>query len=181
MMAKNGTYYNIGNVNDRLTFQINEPVLHYDNGMFHTSIHFKCAPIKSSDDGKLVLLKRVKNRFYFDYYTTLACLHTVHCAAWQQDDSQLLSYDLSSLKNYEDDVDIVKGNVETLISVCKPLVNQPGWMAVGCPPGSGICKKITNQKKEIMVIIFQLGNIYFNVKASKYSSIRAYKIPIGVP
>ena len=72
---------NIGNVTDRLTIQNHEPVIHYDNGIFHTSIHFKCAPIKSVKSGQIVLLEKVKNHFYFDYFTTLACPFTVPCEA----------------------------------------------------------------------------------------------------
>ena len=30
-----------------VTIQADKPVLHYDHGSYHTSVHFKCASIKS--------------------------------------------------------------------------------------------------------------------------------------
>ena len=80
-MTKGTDIKNIGKVNDRLTLQNHEPVIHYDNDIFHTSIHFKCAPIKSVQSGRLVLLEKIKNHYYFDYFTTLACPYTVPCEA----------------------------------------------------------------------------------------------------
>ena len=47
MRDKDGKYFSIGDINDRITIQAGEPVLHYDNGSYHTSVHFKCASIKS--------------------------------------------------------------------------------------------------------------------------------------
>ena len=77
--AKGTETKNIGNVTDRLTLQNHKPVIHYDNGIYHTSVHFKCAPIRSLQDGQLVLLEQIKNHYYFDYFTTLACPYTVPC------------------------------------------------------------------------------------------------------
>ena len=151
--SKDGTYANIGLPNDRLTFEGYEPVLHYDNGLFHTSIHFICAPIKSANAGKLVMLNQIKNHFYFDYFTTLACLHTVHCASADGKSDHVLSYDLSGLKNYEEDINIVDpGNSKTILSVCKPLVNQDH---MDCPKGSAICKTIFDSNKKVEVTILK--------------------------
>ena len=77
--AKGTETKNIGYVTDRLTLQNHKPVIHYDNGIYHTSVHFKCAPIRSVQDGQLVLLEQIKNHYYFDYFTTLACPYTVPC------------------------------------------------------------------------------------------------------
>ena len=89
--------------------------------------------------GKLVLFERIKNTFYFDYFTTLACPHVVHCLATHEKIGDFLSYDLSMLKNYNNDVKLTDDESETIFSVCKPVVDQDLF---GCPVGSAICKKI---------------------------------------
>lgn len=135
-----GRYENLGSVNDRLTIQNNEPVLHYDNGNLHTTVHFKCAPIQSIHEGKLVLLERVKNHYYFDYFTSLACPFTVSCEAVNElSTSDELSYDLSGLKNYDSDIETQTGNEKVYFSVCKPLLLKENQ---GCPYGSAICSKV---------------------------------------
>ena len=150
MVLENGTYVNIGDVSDRLTLQDGEPVLHYDHGSYHTTVRFKCAPIKKLHNrykimemdkncdfhhflylffSRLVLLEKVKNHFYFDYFTPLACPFTVHCSA----SDEFWSYDLSALKNYEENLKVDN----TYFSVCKPLNSLSS-----CPPGSAICEQV---------------------------------------
>ena len=132
MVLGNGTYINIGDVNDRLTLQDGQPVLHYDHESYHTTVRFQCAPIRRLQNSRLVLLEKVKNHFYFDFFTPLACPFTVHCQALSSK-NEFWSYDLSALKNYQDDVKV--GN--TYFSVCKPL----SGMSSTCPPGSAICER----------------------------------------
>ena len=97
-----------------------------------------------------MLLEHLKNTFYFDYFTTLACPHTVHCVATQDKLGDFLSYDLSMLKNYNNDVKLSDLKSETLFSVCKPVVDQD---SSGCPVGSAICKKILNSEKKVKEVI----------------------------
>ena len=78
---------------------------------------------------RLVLLEKVKNHFYFDYFTPLACPFTVHCSA----SDEFWSYDLSALKNYEENLKVEN----TYFSVCKPLNSLSS-----CPPGSAICEQV---------------------------------------
>ena len=150
MVLGNGTYINIGDVNDRLTLQDGQPVLHYDHGSYHTTVRFQCAPIKRAQNSRLVLLEKVKNHFYFDFFTPLACPFTVHCQALSSPLDEFWSYDLSALKNYQDNVKV--GN--TYFSVCKPLsVTKESFMVTDeesghtydlsstCPPGSAICEQ----------------------------------------
>lgn len=72
-LVKDKGYKNIGNVNDRLTLQANEPVLHYDNEISHTSIHFKCPSGSDANSTYLVFMIQIKNHYYFELYTPLAC------------------------------------------------------------------------------------------------------------
>ena len=65
MLDKNGKYLNIGDINDRITIQADKPVLHYDHGSFHTSIHFKCASIKSVQGIFTVLYPHVISRIFY--------------------------------------------------------------------------------------------------------------------
>ena len=135
MVRGNGTYVNIGDVSDRLNLQNGEPVLHYDHGTYHTTIRFRCAPIKKLHNSKLILLEKIKNHFYFDYFTTLACPFTVHCEA-SSPQEDFWNYDLSPLKNYNANVQVVN----TYFSVCKPLQGL-----TKCPPGSAICEYIDDK------------------------------------
>ena len=59
MRDKDGKYLSIGDINDRITIQAGEPVLHYDNGSYHTSVHFKCASIKSVHGMYYVNIKNI--------------------------------------------------------------------------------------------------------------------------
>ena len=59
MRDKDGKYFSIGDINDRITIQAGEPVLHYDNGSYHTSVHFKCASIKSVHGMYYVNIKNI--------------------------------------------------------------------------------------------------------------------------
>lgn len=141
MKDKDGHYKSIGKFNDRLTLDFSEPVLFYDDGAQHTSIHFKCAPFHSFHTGKLKILEQVKNHFFFDYYTTLACQFTVKCEVSQSDGGGRI--DLSPLKSFSEDAKIVSDGTETLFSVCKPLI---GRASVRCPHGSAICATTSRHK-----------------------------------
>ena len=78
------------------------------------------------------MIIHIKGHYYFTYYTPLACLYNVHCAA----DDGLLSYDLSGLKTHEK---FYETN-DTRISVCKPVEDE-----TSCAPGNAICLKKGNQ------------------------------------
>ena len=132
MIHNDGSYVNIGDFSDRLNLQNGEPVLHYDHGTYHTSIRFRCAPIKKLHNSRLILLEKIKNHFYFDYFTTLACPFTVHCEA-SSPLEDFWNYDLSPLKNYNANVQVA----QTYFSVCKPLQGLSG-----CPQGSAVCEYI---------------------------------------
>lgn len=71
--SSTGGFKNIGNVNDRLTLQGDEPVLHYDNEFSHTSIHFKCQVDAINASTYLIFIEQIKNHYYFELYTPLAC------------------------------------------------------------------------------------------------------------
>ena len=62
----------------------------------------------------------------------------------------MLSYDLSSLKNYDQDIKIKQGNINTYFSVCKPLVKQTIY---DCPYGSAICSLVHDSNGNIKEII----------------------------
>ena len=135
-------------------------MLHYDVGLFHTSIHFICAPLKSVQEGKLVLLERIKNHYYFDYFTTLACPYTVHCEA----EKDMSIADLSMLKNYDQDVVLTSNdaNQKTYFSVCKPIVDQAH---LHCPAGSAICERTHDPNSNT----FKVTSFGVPVKPPKYS------------
>ena len=75
MRDKDGKYFSIGDINDRITIQAGEPVLHYDNGSYHTSVHFKCASIKSVH-GMYFSLKTQK---YPSLPSTQSCIKGPFC------------------------------------------------------------------------------------------------------
>ena len=61
----------------------------------------------------------------------------------------MLLYDLSSLKNYDEDIQVQKGSVNTYFSVCKPLVSQTSY---GCPYGTAICSLIHDSSGKVKEI-----------------------------
>ena len=58
--------------------------------------------------------------------------------------TDMLSYDLSSLKNYEEDIQLKDKLTNTYFSVCKPTVLS------GCPYGSAICSMIHDSNGKIV-------------------------------
>lgn len=121
-----GNYQSLGEVNDRLMIQDSSPILHYDTESTHSSITFQCD--ETDQNGKLELVDKVKNHYYFSLNTILACPHSVHC--------EVDNVDLSNLKNFDQDIFVKNDTKETYFSICKPLKASRG-----CLPGSAICQK----------------------------------------
>ena len=139
-----GQYIGLGLTNDRLALSAQEPVLHYDTDLFHTSIHFRCnRKQRALDKGRLVMFEHVKNHYYFDYFTSKACITKVNCKA-----SEALGvYDLSSLKGQMIKMKAKDPSQTIFFSLCQGLPANPETR--GCPPDSAICQIFSNGSKPI--------------------------------
>lgn len=132
-------FVGLGTANQNLYLLDGGPVLKYERtNNASTTIRFRCAPLPSTSDSQLVFVEKNGQDFYLDYFTSLACPHTVSCRAIDQ--ATGASYDLAPLMNYQKDFYAnVEGSVDMFWSVCKPLVGRSG---LHCPPGSAVCSAV---------------------------------------